>query len=88
MELLMKTFKRFMGEAYSRSEKRSHSKLPPKAPPVPMPNKNHYVRKPGDVKYNMPMKAHPNFIPRYPDNPRDIGSQYKYNPTDNFKLKV
>ena len=85
----MKTFKRFMGEAYSRSEKRSHSKLPPKAPPVPMPTKNHYVRKPGDVKYNMPMIADPDNRHRVPRSKRDdIGTQYKYNPTDNFKLKV
>ena len=83
----MKTFKRFMGEAYSRSEKRSHSK-PPKSPPVPMPMKNHHIQRPGDVNYRMPRVADPNYIPRYPGNPRDIGSQYKYNPTDNFKLKV
>ena len=85
----MKTFKRFMGEAYSRSEKRSHSKLPPKAPSVPMPMKNHYIKKPGDVKYNMPMKMDPGHPPRFPRSKiDDIGTQYKYNSTDNFKLKV
>ena len=86
----MKTFKRFMGEAYSRSEKRSHKQFfQSKAPPVPMPMKNHHRQRPGDVNYNMPMIADPHNRHRAPRSKRkDIGTQYKYNPTDNFKLKV